>query len=268
MQISIDLTRMRPQQARMMLMALAECFVSAPGSDLERKAAFTAGFDMPAGTEAFTPAVHIDDACSEPAVAQAPLPQPVAPSTAAVQPLPTVPMDPLASFQMPAPVASPLAPPIAQPAIVPMEPAVTTMPASGVDLDTEGMPWDARIHASTKTKTQAGVWKAKKGASAPTVEAVRAELKALMSVQAPAMPAAPPAMPIPGVPADNAAPVTLSHLMTIVTNAMLNGTLPQSSMLETIQAMGLPSIPSLSQRPDMIPAVYARLVAKYPAMAT
>ncbi len=46
---------------------------------------------------------------------------------------------------------------------------------SGVDAD--GLPWDGRIHASTKTKIKNCTWKAKRGVDAETVATVTAELR-------------------------------------------------------------------------------------------
>lgn len=53
---------------------------------------------------------------------------------------------------------------------------------SPVELDSEGLPWDKRIHASTKTKIASGTWKLARGVDASVVEAVKAELRGLMSV--------------------------------------------------------------------------------------
>lgn len=62
--------------------------------------------------------------------------------------------------------------------------AATAVPqqTSPVELDSEGLPWDKRIHASTKTKIASGVWKLARGVDASVVEAVKAELRGLMSV--------------------------------------------------------------------------------------
>lgn len=55
----------------------------------------------------------------------------------------------------------------------PAAPTVTT----GPELDSAGMPWDERIHASTKTKTQKGEWKKRKGVDPSVTTAVEAEIK-------------------------------------------------------------------------------------------
>lgn len=75
------------------------------------------------------------------------------------------------------------------------------------------IPWDARIHASTKTKNQNGSWKRKKGVSDELVAEVEAQLRALAGMPAPATGAAlpPPVdviaaqpLPTPGALADAA----------------------------------------------------------------
>lgn len=59
----------------------------------------------------------------------------------------------------------------------PPPPATETAPAaSGSELDKRGMPWDARIHASTKSKLANGNWKNKRGVPDAEREAIEAEL--------------------------------------------------------------------------------------------
>lgn len=72
-------------------------------------------------------------------------------------------------------------------------PAITPAAIAAAELDKEGMPWDERIHAGTKTKTAAGIWTKRKGVDDAVREAVTAELRA----QYPA----PAASPVPTAPA-------------------------------------------------------------------
>jgi hypothetical protein len=89
--------------------------------------------------------------------------------------------------------AAPPAPPA--PGVTPAPP-----PAAGsVELDANGLPWDERIHASTKTKKQDGSWKRKSGIEDSLVESVTTELRATYPAPAPATPAAPPAPPPAGL---------------------------------------------------------------------
>lgn len=47
-----------------------------------------------------------------------------------------------------------------------------------IELDASGLPWDERIHASTKTKKADGTWTARRGVDKATSQAVEAELRA------------------------------------------------------------------------------------------
>jgi hypothetical protein len=78
--------------------------------------------------------------------------------------------------------------PTAAPATVPVAQVPTAAPATNaaVEVDAEHIPWDERIHASTKTKNADGTWRLKRNIPVETVEAIKAELRALMQVPAPA----------------------------------------------------------------------------------
>ena len=73
------------------------------------------------------------------------------------------------------------APPVNVPA-PPVDTVVETAAAPVVTgpLDSAGYPWDARIHASTKTTTVDGKWKYKRGVDATIKAAIEAELKGAM----------------------------------------------------------------------------------------
>lgn len=81
-------------------------------------------------------------------------------------------------------------------------PAVAPEPPAGPELDSEGQPWNAELHASTKAKVADGTWRKKRGA-AP---------------EAPPAPAVPPA-PAP-TPAAPAAKPTLSGFAGFMANVM------------------------------------------------
>ena len=115
--------------------------------------------------------------------------------------------DPAAVFGGGAAVPAPLAasiPPGATPAIVAPPAPATTAPitttlgpaslgagAASVELDKNGLPWDERIHAGTKTKLVSGEWKAKRGVESALVAQVEAELRARMAAGNVASPVAP-----------------------------------------------------------------------------
>lgn len=72
------------------------------------------------------------------------------------------------------------------------------IPAADAPLDSNGLPWDERIHAGTKSQNQDGSWKKRKGVDDATVDAVTAELRKTYPAPTPSgqpvvAPPAPPA---------------------------------------------------------------------------
>jgi hypothetical protein len=157
-------------------------------------------------------------------------------------------------------------------------------PSGGVELDSRGLPWDPRIHASTKNRNAVGgEWKRKKNVDPAAVEFVEAELRALMAV--PAVPApsaqpgttagatptppsapgvsAPPAVPMPPAPPTApVAPTTFPALMAWVAKMVSDKKLTQADVVAIVQPVGLSSVVGLNNRPDLIPQVYAALSAR------
>lgn len=150
-----------------------------------------------------------------------PQPLPGAPSTAGAGQWPTAPAalpSPLnpGAVQTDANQTHAATPAPAAPA--PSAPAAPTNHAGGVEVDSEGLPWDARIHSGSKKKNAGdGRWTAKRNINDPAlVERIKAELRGVMSAGVPSgstpvlgqtapMPqtvAAPPLIPgLPNVPA-------------------------------------------------------------------
>lgn len=84
-------------------------------------------------------------------------------------------------------------------------------------VDKDGLPWDERIHASSKALTEKGVWRSRRGVDKQLVAKVEAELRGTTSAPAdvapptdipapPAIAAAPPAN-LPPLPGANVAAV-------------------------------------------------------------
>ena len=67
-------------------------------------------------------------------------------------------------------------------------------------IDKSGLPWDERIHASTKGFTGDGLWRRKRGVSDSEYDSVTAQLRQLMKLPA-------PVPPVPAVASVNTAPV-------------------------------------------------------------
>lgn len=82
-------------------------------------------------------------------------------------------------------------------------PQVTPTQVANAELDKDGLPWDERIHAGTKTKTQKGIWTRKKGVDDSVFDAVIAELRQQYPAAAASAPATatPPAVTTPGAAA-------------------------------------------------------------------
>lgn len=92
--------------------------------------------------------------------------------------------------------------------------------ANGVDVDSRGLPYDARIHSVNKTKAPSGEWRTRRGISDALVNQVEAELKAAIAAAppvavvqvapAPVAPVAAPPAPIAPVAPVPAAPVNVA----------------------------------------------------------
>ena len=158
----------------------------------------------------------------------------------------------------------------------PETPAATNTPPLGVDLDSDGLPWDGRIHGSAKKKlAKDQTWKKIRNVDPALVEQVEAELRAAMAAATPPAETTPPAPPEtpaivetttpaaettpPAPPATPATEITFPVFMSKVTNAMALGTLTDVMILAAVNKHGLASLPLLSARPDIIPAVDAEL---------
>lgn len=180
--------------------------------------------------------------------------------------------------------------------------------------DKNGLPWDERIHASSRALVADGSWRAKRGVDAGLVAQVEAELKALMAIPSPfgqlsdngplpvVIPAPPveaPAYVIPPPPSPsvvipqakhcnvhdawfldscqkctheiNAAnfavpvpPPAMIDFMGLLTYASTNVQVKKLTTEEVngiVQAAGIPSLPLLQNRPDLVPQIYASISA-------
>lgn len=188
----------------------------------------------------------------------------------------------------PAPEAAivPPAPPAPTPAaaVVPPPPAPFSPTLAAPALDSAGMPWDGRIHSSSKAFLADGTWRQRRNTDPAVVAAVTAELRAAMA--APAAPAVafeekhipvppdvvspadafftPPTLAVPVAPAPAAVapppppadtPMSFPAFMKAITAART----PPATVLAACTAVGVPNIPALMSRPDLIPQVAATL---------
>jgi hypothetical protein len=146
------------------------------------------------------------------------------------------------------------------------------------------VPWDHRIHSSTKAKIADGTWRAKRSVNPAEVTRVEAELRAALAVPAPAgngngavtptlWPFPVPSNPSPDLVAAGVVPpppaVTptpagippFPALMQRITRntAAVGGKLSPAILANICESVGMPSLPALAARPDLIPNVHAAL---------
>lgn len=102
---------------------------------------------------------------------------------------------------VPAMSSAAVAPSVAAAPPVSVPPSVAAGEAEVV-LDKEGLPWDGRIHSSSKKVTDKGIWARRKGLSDPQFNSIKAELLARSGAAGAAVntTAAPPAVPTSNVP--------------------------------------------------------------------
>lgn len=215
------------------------------------------------------------------------------PGAPAVQHVPPPPPEPdLAPPVSVVPTEPAALPPIPAPAsgIVDGNPAPAPAPA-GVVVDASGLPWDARIHASTKSTTKDGKWTKKRGVADELVAHVEAELKSVLAAPVPPAPPAdvppPPtdgpvhvdpaaafggapigpatsAPPSATPPGESPAPVPgpmaeFARIMRVVTAKQATGALSTEFVASLAQSLGITGVKDLATRPDLIPAFEALL---------
>lgn len=89
-----------------------------------------------------------------------------------------------------------------------------TTQAPGIDVDAAGLPWDGRIHASSRALIADGTWRQRRNLDPAILATVTAELKQLMSLPAATSPAPAAVAPVP--PAPSAALVPTPPLLSTV----------------------------------------------------
>lgn len=123
----------------------------------------------------------------------------------------------------------------------------TTNPAG---LDSNGLPWDARIHSSSKEQNKDGSWRIRRNISPELVETVTDQLRGIQKTPLPAkvadMVAAiaplPPAMPVQ---------LTFPMVVKAINEAKVAGKLTEAQVTEILQALGVNTLPILALRPEL-----------------
>ena len=156
----------------------------------------------------------------------------------------------------------------------PGSPDVVTVPPP-CNLDSRGLPWDGRIHASTRATITDGSWRNRKRpaeydepAWAAFITQVEGELKGAMAAPGPVVggvtgngissggPVPPPVASATVPPPAATTPIkTFAELSLAITSAGIG----MDRVLSAVQSVGLQAYPLLAARPDLVPAVAAVL---------
>lgn len=148
--------------------------------------------------------------------------------------------------------------------------AVPPAPPVASALDKAGLPWDERIHAGSRAKTADGSWRMKRGVDPAIVAQVEGELKALMGLPAPAIPPPPPPATIAAVPPPPAIAEDRQSYVTLlsVASAAINAKkLTAEQLANAVALAGVPSLPLLANRLDLVPQVMTAVKAIIEAAA-
>lgn len=156
----------------------------------------------------------------------------------------------------PPPPAVAAAPPPPPPPI-PNPASPTVPPSGGATLDKEGLPWDERIHASSRGLNADGTWRKKRGVTSDQVKSVEDQLRHIQSIPSPVTPPLPPT-------AEAAAPAAdlmdgFVKLVGRTSAAIQAGKITQEQLQSICDRVGVQSMPLLGTRLDLVPTV-AKLV--------
>ncbi|MGL5281822.1 MAG: hypothetical protein ACRC8W_08770 [Plesiomonas shigelloides] len=130
---------------------------------------------------------------------------------------------------------------------------------SGLHTDSEGLPWDERIHAGSKTRNQDGTWKARKKRQDMTAEewsdyvtGVKAELKELMNV------------PVVTPPVVSTLPLTEESIADIIGEDL---SVPPAPAVEPPPVVDMPVPPVPVVEPEVTVAIEAEQLPPVPPVA-
>lgn len=179
--------------------------------------------------------------------AQSPLPPGAvaAPSTAVAVPFSTAPAATTGTTS-----AGTLSAPVPNAPTAPVTGAPTALgaasmtPANGVEVDKDGLPWDARIHTESKAKNADGRWRNKRNLDAALKAQVEAELRQVMGA-APAAPLAQGVAP---------APTPVSVAASTIAQSVPTGAVPLPVAPPPAPAPVVGAAPTMPAAPNAAPA--------------
>lgn len=188
-----------------------------------------------------------------------------APSSAGADPSSTAPVATMATTSTQPLIAPP------PPAPLTATPVGTAAPQSlnPVDVDKNGMRWDARIHSSSKAKIADGTWKYRRGVTDDEIKKVEAELTGNVATPSQEQYAPPPLVqPGPSIAQlvdPTVDPVVLrqqfAQLMLKVAKSKGEGKLTAEEVTAVLQPYGVASLPLLANKLEVVPQVTAAIDA-------
>lgn len=139
-------------------------------------------------------------------------------------------------------------------------PQLVTSASTTSNLDKAGLPWDERIHSSSKALTADGLWRKKRGVDDALVAQVESQLKQLMAVPTPEASSTAPVAVVPPPPPTPIAEVTdgrqaFINLVSRVSAAIPAKKITMDEVLKACNDAGVPTLPLLANRADLIPQV-------------
>lgn len=149
--------------------------------------------------------------------------------------------------------------------------AVDTAPvpqATATGLDKAGLPWDERIHSSSKNFTADGAWRKKRGVSDALIAEVEGQLRQLMAIpaapspfpevaQASAVPPPPGPTMVPPAPEvdQRESQKSFCHLVGRASKAMGEKKITKEEVQEICVKRGVPSLQLVVNRFDLLPEI-------------
>lgn len=196
----------------------------------------------------------------------------VADPNAAMQPVDFVPPPPGTDASGESMIAEPdgPAPLVSSDELLRMEAERAQAPANGVppELDSSGLPYDARIHSSTRARNNDQTWRNKRGVDKDLLASVTAELRASAAPAGPTPIPPPPALvEAPEPPALSVAALDAPSAVTYATVVAIAGErgLVYDQLNQLAATFGLATFSELNKRPELFEAFIAALPAAAPA---
>lgn len=130
-------------------------------------------------------------------------------------------------------------------------------PVATSDLDSSGKAWDARIHSRTKSKTSDGKWRYMRSLNQQTIDRIEAEIfkKNKTVASNPPIPAPVPVPPLVNLTPPPNFPEFMNKIMAAVNSQKITPV----EVTSIVREFGLPSIPVVATRPEIIPEIIAKV---------